>query len=150
VAQGGTIGRASILWNHYRNSVFSARQIGVAAFNEQCRSMVSRYVGEWRQMVTRIGRWGADTLFVTHFGPHRPSDAHLADLADHLGWVSGLAKASLTQEGSDADREAWFTGEIRRQLRRRTSDADANAYEVAGRFDLNWRGLARYWRKRAN
>jgi hypothetical protein len=23
------------------------------------------------------------------------------------------------------------------------------AYEVAGRFDLNWRGLARYWRKKA-
>jgi glyoxylase-like metal-dependent hydrolase (beta-lactamase superfamily II) len=102
----------------------------------------------WQDSLARIGRWGADTLFVTHFGPHRPPDAHLADLADHLGWVSGLAKASLTQEGSDADREAWFTGEIRRELRRRTSDADANAYEVAGRFDLNWRGLARYWRKR--
>ena len=28
------------------------------------------------------------------------------------------------------------------------SEADAHAYEVAGRFDLNWRGLARYWRKR--
>jgi hypothetical protein len=28
------------------------------------------------------------------------------------------------------------------------SEADAAAYEVAGRFDLNWRGLARYWRKK--
>jgi hypothetical protein len=28
------------------------------------------------------------------------------------------------------------------------NDADAHAYEVAGRFDLNWRGLARYWRKK--
>jgi hypothetical protein len=27
-------------------------------------------------------------------------------------------------------------------------DADARAYEVAGRFDLNWRGLARYIRKK--
>jgi len=103
----------------------------------------------WHESLARIGRWGADTLFVTHFGPHRPSAAHLTDVVDHLGWVSGLAKASLTQEGSDADREAWFTDEIRRELRRRTSDADAIAYEIAGRFDLNWRGLARYWRKRA-
>jgi hypothetical protein len=28
------------------------------------------------------------------------------------------------------------------------SESEAQAYEVAGRFDLNWRGLARYWRKR--
>jgi len=29
----------------------------VATFNEQCRSMVLRYVGEWRKTVTRMGRW---------------------------------------------------------------------------------------------
>ena len=33
------------------------RQKGVAAFNEQCRSMVQTYVGEWRKTVTRMGRW---------------------------------------------------------------------------------------------
>ena len=37
--------------------------------------------------------------------------------------------------------------EVRRELRRRHSDADAEAYEVAGRFDLNWKGLARYLKK---
>jgi isoleucyl-tRNA synthetase len=30
---------------------------GVAAFNEQCRSMVLAYVGEWQKTVTRMGRW---------------------------------------------------------------------------------------------
>jgi len=30
---------------------------GVAAFNEQCRSMVQTYVAEWRRTVTRMGRW---------------------------------------------------------------------------------------------
>jgi isoleucyl-tRNA synthetase len=33
------------------------RAFGVDKFNEQCRSMVLRYVGEWRQTVTRMGRW---------------------------------------------------------------------------------------------
>ena len=33
------------------------RKIGIAAFNEQCRSMVQRYVAEWRTTVTRMGRW---------------------------------------------------------------------------------------------
>ena len=33
------------------------KEAGVAKFNEQCRSMVSRYVAEWEQTVTRMGRW---------------------------------------------------------------------------------------------
>ena len=33
------------------------RKLGVGRFNEQCRSMVLRYVGEWRKTVTRMGRW---------------------------------------------------------------------------------------------
>jgi hypothetical protein len=63
--------------------------------------------------------------------------------------TAGLVKASLVREGSDEGREEWFTDELRRELRRRMNEADAHAYEVAGRFDLNWQGLARYWRKRA-
>jgi glyoxylase-like metal-dependent hydrolase (beta-lactamase superfamily II) len=61
-----------------------------------------------------------------------------------------LVKASLARPGSDEDREAWFADELRRELRRRMSESDARAYEVAGRFDLNWKGLARYWRKKGN
>jgi hypothetical protein len=30
------------------------------------------------------------------------------------------------------------------------NNADTRAYELAGRFDLNWRGLARYWRKKTS
>ncbi len=30
---------------------------GVAKFNEACRSIVLRYTEEWRQVVTRLGRW---------------------------------------------------------------------------------------------
>ena len=33
------------------------KKIGVDKFNEQCRSMVLKYVGEWRKTVTRMGRW---------------------------------------------------------------------------------------------
>jgi len=62
--------------------------------------------------------------------------------------VSGLAKASIAREGTDEDREAWFADEVRRELGRRANHADTRAYELAGRFDLNWRGLARYWRKK--
>ncbi len=30
---------------------------GIETFNETCRSMVLRYVGEWRRIVSRMGRW---------------------------------------------------------------------------------------------
>ena len=33
------------------------KKLGVEKFNEQCRSMVLKYVGEWRKTVTRMGRW---------------------------------------------------------------------------------------------
>ncbi len=32
-------------------------QLGVDVFNEKCRSIVLRYTREWRQVVTRMGRW---------------------------------------------------------------------------------------------
>jgi isoleucyl-tRNA synthetase len=39
------------------NGAPDIRARGVAEFNEQCRSMVLRYVSEWRTIVTRMGRW---------------------------------------------------------------------------------------------
>ena len=33
------------------------KMLGVDKFNEQCRSMVLKYVSEWRKTVTRMGRW---------------------------------------------------------------------------------------------
>jgi glyoxylase-like metal-dependent hydrolase (beta-lactamase superfamily II) len=102
----------------------------------------------WRGSLARIGEWQPETLFLTHFGPSSPASPHATEMLDHLERCSDLAKASLAREGSDEDREAWFVEEVRRELRRRVSEADAQAYEAAGRFDLSWRGLARYWRKR--
>jgi isoleucyl-tRNA synthetase len=32
-------------------------EYGIAKFNEACRSIVLRYVKEWRRIVTRMGRW---------------------------------------------------------------------------------------------
>jgi glyoxylase-like metal-dependent hydrolase (beta-lactamase superfamily II) len=103
---------------------------------------------QWRDSLARIARWSADTVFITHFGPHSPSAAHLSETADHLEWAAGLAKLALERDMSDDDRERWYGDELRRELQRRGGPNDVRAYEVAGRFDLSWRGLARYWRKK--
>jgi hypothetical protein len=34
-------------------------------------------------------------------------------------------------------------------LKRRMGERAAAVYEAAGRLDLSWRGLARYWKRRA-
>jgi isoleucyl-tRNA synthetase len=39
------------------NGTPEIRALGIAKFNEQCRSMVQQYVAEWRRTVTRMGRW---------------------------------------------------------------------------------------------
>lgn len=102
----------------------------------------------WRKSVARIGAWAPHTLFLTHFGPSSPAAAHLVALVDGLEMAADLVAHSLDREGTDLDREAWFVDEVRRALRRSMSEADAHAAETAGRLDLTWRGLARYWRTR--
>jgi glyoxylase-like metal-dependent hydrolase (beta-lactamase superfamily II) len=103
----------------------------------------------WRASLARIGEWAPATLFLTHFGHWEGVNAHVAEMAESLDFTSALVKQSLARDEPDAAREAWFAGEIRRELRRRMHESDAEAYEVAARFDLSWRGLARYWRKRS-
>ena len=103
----------------------------------------------WNASLDLIGRWRPETVFLTHFGPSANASAHIAEMRDNLSFVTDLVKTSLAREDSDEAREAWFTEQVRLELRRRVRVPDADAYEVAGRFDLNWRGLARYLRKRA-
>jgi glyoxylase-like metal-dependent hydrolase (beta-lactamase superfamily II) len=102
----------------------------------------------WRESIERIDAWRAETLFVTHFGPAAPSRPHLAELRSQLTLVGRLAKESLEQGSDDLAHEVWFHEALRSEIRARLGD-DAAAYEVAAPFNLNWRGLARYWRKKA-
>jgi isoleucyl-tRNA synthetase len=35
----------------------AVEEMGVAGYNDQCRAIVQRYTSEWRQTITRLGRW---------------------------------------------------------------------------------------------
>jgi len=54
----------------------------------------------------------------------------------------------MAQSDDDDAREAWFIEQIRKVMSRRMGETDVQAYQVAGRFDLNWRGMRRYVSKR--
>jgi glyoxylase-like metal-dependent hydrolase (beta-lactamase superfamily II) len=101
----------------------------------------------WSESFRIIDAWRPDTLFLTHFGPSSPPRTHLIDLRDHLEAAARLVEQSLARDETDEAREVWFTDEVRRMLARMRG-SDVEAYEVAARFDLNWRGLARYFRTR--
>ncbi len=102
----------------------------------------------WTESLAIIEGWRPDTLLLTHFGPSVHAAAHLAELRQNMALVADMARRSLSQGDDDASHEGWFVAEVRRELRRRLSDDDAARYETSARFDLNWRGLARYWRKK--
>ena len=35
----------------------AVEKLGVKGYNDECRSIISRYTQEWRKTITRIGRW---------------------------------------------------------------------------------------------
>jgi len=42
---------------HNLSGSLSIEAFGVANFNEECRKIVQRYTGEWKELVSRMGRW---------------------------------------------------------------------------------------------
>jgi glyoxylase-like metal-dependent hydrolase (beta-lactamase superfamily II) len=104
---------------------------------------------KWLASLETIERWHPRCLFLTHFGPAEPVTPHLSELRDHLHDVERLAREAMASSADDALREAWFVDRVRREVARRAGEGDLRAYEIAGRFDLNWRGIARYVTKHA-
>lgn len=102
----------------------------------------------WNDSLARIEAWRPETMLLTHFGPAAPYGAHITELRDRLAFTADLVRASLAREEDDEAREAWFAEQLRLELRRHLGEGEAHAYEIAGPFDLNWRGLARYVRKK--
>jgi glyoxylase-like metal-dependent hydrolase (beta-lactamase superfamily II) len=102
----------------------------------------------WRASLELIESRNPSGLFLTHFGWVSPVGDHFSVLRERLETAGRLALDSLGREGTDEEREAWFTDQFEALLRRSVSAGDTPAYEAAGQFNLNWRGLARYWRKK--
>jgi glyoxylase-like metal-dependent hydrolase (beta-lactamase superfamily II) len=102
----------------------------------------------WLASLATIERWHPQTLFLTHFGPSNGVRAHVAELRDHLQLSERLVHEALSRTGDEQSKEEWFIDQWRREIARRVGDADLRAYELAGRFDLNWLGMVRYVTKR--
>ena len=104
-------------------------------------------IDAWTASVALLDRWGAETLFVTHFGPHGDPATHLASLVEHLGGIAALARTIVERDVTDEERVDLFTDQARRYLRRYMPDTAAALYDQAAPLWQCWLGLARYWKK---
>ena len=69
----------------------SIEKFGIAKFNEECRSIVMRYVEEWKRTVSRMGRW------VDFSKTYKTMDI---DFMESVWWVFGsIWKKGLVYEG---------------------------------------------------
>lgn len=101
----------------------------------------------WRESTRRILSWDPDVLFLTHFGPHGSPRVHYQALWDQMTQWQHRVAASLRAGGDDGGRIARFGADVLDALSLTVPRAEADAYAVAGRFDLSWMGLARYLRR---
>jgi isoleucyl-tRNA synthetase len=73
------------------NSKTDIERYGIAAFNEACKTSVLRYVKEWRQVITRLGRW------VDFDNDYKTMEA---DYMETIWWVlASLWEKGLLYEG---------------------------------------------------
>lgn len=69
----------------------SIHDFGIAKFNEECRAIVLKYVGEWKATVERMGRW------VDFDGGYKTMDLNFME---SVWWAFGeLYKKGLVYEG---------------------------------------------------
>ena len=101
----------------------------------------------WKASLRRIADWQADTLFVTHFGPHEDAADQLAGMSEHLDGLAALARAVIEEDVPAEERADRFVADTRRYLRRHMSEEQAALYDMAAPFSMCWLGLARYWKK---
>ncbi len=101
----------------------------------------------WKSSIRQIEAWQADTLFITHFGPHEDAAGQLAGLTEHLDGLAALARTIVEQDVPGGERADRFVAETHRYLQRYMPEATAALYDMAAPFSMCWLGLARYWKK---
>jgi isoleucyl-tRNA synthetase len=72
----------------HRNQVL---EMGIDKYNETCRSIVTRYTGEWESTITRLGRW------IDFTNDYKTMDVNFME---SVWWVfSELYKKQLVYQG---------------------------------------------------
>ena len=102
----------------------------------------------WAESVAKIRAWKPETVFITHFGPYAGASDHLNRFEATLREVAELARRALEGDSTDEVKYATFKSGVEEYIRRSVPESETGPLEYVAPVEFNWRGLARYWRKR--
>jgi glyoxylase-like metal-dependent hydrolase (beta-lactamase superfamily II) len=102
----------------------------------------------WQGTLDKIAGLGPRRLMLTHFGPFDDVAFHLADYRERLQRWAALVLAGLESGRSEAEQIAAFEAMGGAEAAGVDGPARAALEQQSGNLAANWRGLARYWRKR--
>ncbi len=94
----------------------------------------------WERSIDIVESWHPERLALTHFGPVEDPGAHLALVRERL-----REEAQLARELSEGEYERRHRERVEAEVGAETAAELLQAVPV----DYQWRGLDRYWRKRA-
>jgi glyoxylase-like metal-dependent hydrolase (beta-lactamase superfamily II) len=104
----------------------------------------------WRESLAKLRAWAPQTVFITHFGPYTNTAAHFDHLEKSIRDVSEMARRALMSDASDEEKYAQFKRDVEAYVHAAgVSDDDERPLEHVGPLEFNWRGLVRYWTKKA-
>lgn len=99
-------------------------EMGIAAYNGHCRSIVSRYCNEWERVVSRLGRWidfrndykvmrvgGVRRYAAPHTAPHNCGLCACLCAPDDGAVVHGVRVVGLQDSLREGARVPWLQGE---------------------------------------
>ena len=104
----------------------------------------------WAGSVAKIRAWKPETVFITHFGPYGGAADHLDRFEASLREVAEMARRALEGDDAEEAKFATFKSAVDAYIRRSVPESETRPLEHVGPIEFNWRGLARYWRKRAS
>ena len=98
-------------------------------------------VEKWLESLATVAAWNADTLCLTHFGP-------VTEVEDHLHRIR-TALLDSAEAVRDSQDEEVFVSWLRNRAKAEVDPESAERLEQAAPPDQLFKGLERYWRKKA-
>ncbi len=102
----------------------------------------------WEASVATVEAWSPHTIFLTHYGPVTTVRPHLQTLLQNLKDLAAVVRTSLQEPGTDDEKARTFAEHVEHEMRRQMTEAQLASYQAAAPTEMQWLGLARYWKKK--
>ncbi|PDW02645.1 MBL fold metallo-hydrolase [Candidatus Viridilinea mediisalina] len=103
----------------------------------------------WLSTLDMIAALNPQWIMLTHFGAYNDVTFHLADVRERLLRWAELVRQGMASGASEAAQIAALEAQAHKESAHLSAEDQAALTQQSGEVELSWRGLARYWAKRA-